>query len=313
MRIVVALGGNALLRRDDPPTAQRQLANIRQATAALAALCTEDNEVIVTHGNGPQVGLLALREAGAPPSTSQPLDVLNAETVGMLGYLIARELGNALASGKRIVSLITQVVVDANDPAFRAPSKPIGPLYTEDEARRHAADLGWTVVKDGRSWRRAIASPMPKEIVELEAIDLLARQGFVVICLGGGGIPVVRDSRLLCSGVEAIVDKDHSSALLARELDADHLLLLTDVDGVYLNWDGKRDHPVAVAGPDDFDLSAFDGGSMRPKIEAAAEFALKTGHCAAIGRLQDASAILAGQAGTRIDRSCSHLQVRTVT
>jgi carbamate kinase len=309
MRIVVALGGNALLRRGEPLTEANQRANVRRAAAAIAPLCADGNELIITHGNGPQVGLLALQSAAGPKGSQQPLDVLSAETEGMLGYLIEQELRNALPTSKEVVSILSQVLVDPADPAFSAPTKPIGPLYSQNEAQRLSIQRGWSIVRDGYAWRRAVASPRPLSILELPVVALLASRGVVVICVGGGGIPVARaDGRL--RGVEAVIDKDHASALLARELGADCLLLLTDVDGVYLDWRGARPRSVAAAGPDDLDLEKFEPGSMRPKLEAAIEFVRRSGRRAAIGRLDDARALLLGTAGTVITQAQAGLQLR---
>lgn len=311
MRIVAALGGNALLRRGEPLTEANQRANVRRAAAAIAPLCAGGNELIVTHGNGPQVGLLALQSAAGPCESRQPIDVLGAESEGMLGYVIEQELRNALPPGKEVVSILTQVEVSPDDPAFAAPSKPIGPIYSRDEARRLSLEHGWPIVPDGSGWRRAIASPRPLSILELRAIALLAESGSVVICVGGGGIPVMRSSGDRLIGVEAVIDKDRASALLALELRADLLLLLTDIDGVYLDWDRERVRSVARAGPEDLAPQMFEAGSMRPKVEAAVDFARRSGKRAAIGRLEDASALLAGTAGTIIETGQNGLQVRS--
>jgi carbamate kinase len=313
MRIVAALGGNALLRRGEPLTQANQRANVHRAAAAIAPLCVGENELIITHGNGPQVGLLALQSAAGPHESQQTLDVLGAESEGMLGYLIEQELRNALPPSKEIVSILTQVEVKPDDLAFTKPTKPIGPIYSQSEAARLSLERGWSIVRDRTGWRRAVASPRPFSILELGAIDLLTSSGSVVICVGGGGIPVMRgtDGRLI--GVEAVIDKDSASALLARELRADLLLLLTDVDGVYLDWGRERGRPVAVAGPGDLDPQLFEAGSMRPKVEAAVEFVRRTGKRAAIGRLEDASALLAGTAGTVIGPEQDGLQVRCRT
>ena len=310
MRIVAALGGNALLRRGEPLTQANQRANVRRAAAAIAPLCAGGNELIITHGNGPQVGLLALQSAAGPEGSQQPLDVLGAETEGMLGYLIEQELRNALPPGKEVVSVLSQVLVDPADPAFSAPTKPIGPLYSQNEAQRLSVQRGWSIVRDGSAWRRAVASPRPLSILELSVVALLASRGIVVICVGGGGIPVTRadDGRLY--GVEAVIDKDHASALLARELGADWLLLLTDVDSVYLDWRGASARSVAAAGPNDLDLEKFEPGSMRPKLEAAIEFVRRSGRRAAIGRLDDAPALLGGAAGTVITQAQAGLRLR---
>ena len=310
MRIVAALGGNALLKRGEPLTEANQRANVRRAAVALAPLCSASNEVFITHGNGPQVGLLALQSAAGPAGGEQPLDVLSAETEGMLGYLIEQELRNALPSGREVASVLSQLIVDSKDPAFGNPTKPIGPVYPQDEAQRLASGRGWSIVKDGAAWRRAVASPRPLEILGLGVISLLAARGVIVICVGGGGIPVARadDGRLY--GVEAVIDKDRASALLAREVNADCLLLLTDVDSVYLGWRTAKAQSIASAGPNDLDLTEFEPGSMRPKVEAALEFVKRTGKRAAIGRLEDAAAILEGAAGTSFDRLQVGLRIR---
>lgn len=310
MRIVLALGGNALLKRGEPLTEANQRANVRRAVEALAPLCSDSNEVIITHGNGPQVGLLALQSASGPAGSQQPLDVLSAETEGMLGYLIEQELRNTLPSQKEVASVLSQIVVDPRDPAFDNPTKPIGPIYAQDEAQRLVSERGWSIVKDGAAWRRAVSSPRPLAILGLGVLSLLSSRGVIVICVGGGGIPVARagDGRL--HGVEAVIDKDHASALLAREVNADCLLLLTDVDSVYLGWRTARAQSVASAGPDDLDPAEFEPGSMRPKIEAALEFVRRTGKRAAIGRLEDAAALLKGTAGTSFQSSQVGIRMR---
>ncbi len=310
MRIVVALGGNALLKRGQPMTEANQRANVQRAAIALAPMCTPGNEVIVTHGNGPQVGLLALQSAAGPKDGQYSLDVLNAETEGMLGYLIEQELRNALGANGRVVSVLTQVVVDPLDPAFDRPTKPIGPVYSESEAVGIAKEHGWSVTRDGASWRRAVASPRPLGILELPEIALLASNGIIVICAGGGGIPVVRQQDGRLRGVEAVIDKDHASALLAQDIGADHLLLLTDVDAVYLWWRTPAHRAVAVAGSNALELGQFEPGSMRPKVEAAIGFARKTGKPATIGQLEDVAAMLGERAGTRIDPSCEGVIMR---
>ncbi len=295
MRIVVALGGNALLRRGERMTAENQRRNVRLAAAALAPLARE-HALIVSHGNGPQVGLLALQAASYRNNDAYPLDILDAESEGMIGYLIEQELANLLP-GRRIATLLTQVEVDAADPAFRYPSKPIGPLYTAAEARRLAKERHWNIAPDGDGYRRVVASPVPRRIFELGVIELLASQGVIVICAGGGGVPVVRRADGGLVGVEAVIDKDRASSLLARELRADALLMLTDVDGVYLDWDTPTARRLTRVSPAALREHTFAPGSMDPKVKAACEFA-EAGGFAGIGRLQDAAAILSGEAGT---------------
>jgi carbamate kinase len=296
--VVVALGGNALLRRGEPAEAAAQSRNVEVAAAALAQVA-RGHELVVTHGNGPQVGLLALQAAAYADVTPYPLDVLGAESEGMIGYLIERGLRNELPE-RGVATLLTQVVVDPADPAFGAPSKPIGPVYEQHRARTLARDNGWVVAKDGDGFRRVVASPEPRAIVELEAIRLLLDAGVVVVCVGGGGIPVVVGGDGSLHGIEAVIDKDLASALLAQSLRAQHLLLLTDVDGVELDWGTKRARVVARAAPADLRGHAFAAGSMGPKVEAACRFVERTGGTASIGHLGRAAEVLAGTAGTRV-------------
>ena len=304
MRIVAALGGNALLRRGEPLTAETQRRNVRAAAAALAPLILDGHQVIVTHGNGPQVGLIALQSAAGPADGFYPLDILDAESEGMIGYLIEQELRNALPSHHLLATLLTQIRVDPRDPAFLKPTKPIGPVYGESEAKRFARERGWSIAPDGDGWRRVVPSPAPLEILEVRVIELLVAQGVTVICAGGGGIPVAQRADGSLVGVEAVIDKDHASALLARMIGADRLLLLTDVDAVYLGWGTGNAEPIASVHPDALDPAEFAEGSMRPKVEAAIAFANETGRAASVGRLDDVTEIIRGQAGTTI--SVSH-------
>lgn len=298
MRIVVALGGNALLRRGEDPTPDVQGENVEVAARAIAEIA-EDHEIVVTHGNGPQVGLLALQAAAFDAETPWPLDLLGAESEGMIGYLIERALISRLPH-RLIATLLTQVEVAPDDPAFAAPSKPIGPVYDKEAAAQAARARGWAIVRDGAGWRRAVASPEPRHILEITTIRHLVAEGVLVICAGGGGIPVVVDARGIVHGVEAVIDKDRTAALLARELGADTLLLLTDVDAVYENWGGPGARAIGAATPDDLARLDLDAGSMGPKADAACRFVRETGGMAAIGRLEDAAEILAGRTGTRV-------------
>lgn len=298
MRIVVALGGNALLRRGEPMTAENQRANIRRAAAVLAALVAAGHSLVITHGNGPQVGLLAL-QAAATPDAPFPLDVLDAESAGMIGYVLRQELGNAIRD-RLFAVLLTQVRVDPRDPAFAAPTKPIGPVYDEAAARRLAAERGWQIAPDNDKWRRVVASPRPVEILEAEVLAFLVERGVIVICAGGGGIPVVELEDGSLAGIEAVIDKDFASSLLARQLGADLLLMLTDVDAVYAGWGTPRARPLGHVKASDLAPDDFPAGSMRPKVEAAIEFA-RTGRAAAIGRLEDAADIVAGTRGTWVE------------
>jgi carbamate kinase len=301
MRIVIALGGNALLHRGQPLSAANQRDNVKLAAAALAPLAG-GHELVISHGNGPQVGLLALQGAAWRPKEAYPLDILDAETEGMIGYLIEQELGNLLPTGRRCATLLTQVEVDARDPAFGNPSKPIGPVYSEVEAQRLAAERGWHIARDGERFRRVVPSPRPRRILELGVIELLVSQGVIVICAGGGGIPVISREDGSLAGVEAVIDKDLTSALLARELGADALLMLTDVEAVYAHWQEPRARAMRRIAPPSIRQYSFAPGSMAPKIEAACEFVEHTGGIAGIGRLADAAAVLQGEAGTFISR-----------
>ena len=296
-RAVVALGGNALLRRGQPADVRSQRANVAVAADALAELVEAGHQLVVTHGNGPQVGLLALQAAAYRDVEAYPLDVLGAESEGMIGYLLEEALANRLPDDD-IATLLTQVVVDPGDPAFAHPSKPIGPCYPASEAARLAAEMGWTMAPDGDAVRRVVASPEPQRIVELSTIRLLLANSIVVICTGGGGIPVV-ESEQGRRGVEAVIDKDLASAALAADVGADVLLLLTDVDGVYDGWGTPQatrlDHVTAT----ELRARSFTGGSMGPKVEAACRFAESDPRRRAmIGRLADAVALLHGDAGT---------------
>ena len=300
MRIVVALGGNALLKRGEPMTYDAQRTNVRIAAVALADLA-KDHQIIVAHGNGPQVGLMALQAAAYAPGTLWPLEVLGAETEGMIGYLIEQELMNALPSGAECATLLTRVEVDANDPAFDQPTKPIGPVYTAEEGKLIGAKHLWSMVSDSQGGlRRVVPSPLPQRILGLAAIKLLVDAEVCVICAGGGGIPVVRNDRGGMEGVEAVIDKDRTAALLAQALNADALLMLTDVVAVMRDWGTPTEAAIRTITPDALDKMAFAAGSMGPKIGAASVFIRAGGTMAGIGKLQDARAILEGRAGTRI-------------
>ncbi len=299
MRIVIALGGNALLRRGEPLTAENQRRNIVVAAASLAPIA-RDNALVVTHGNGPQVGLLALQSAAYRSSEAYPLDVLDAETEGMVGYLIEQALDNLLPAGRRCACLLTQIEVDPADSAFQHPNKPIGPLFGEVEARRLADARGWRIARDGEHYRRVVPSPTPIRILELGVIELLVDQGVIVICAGGGGIPTVRKADGSLIGVEAVIDKDLASSLLARELYADAFLMLTDVDAVWTGWGEPDARAIRRISPAMIRRHPFAVGSMGPKVEAACAFVEQTGGIAGIGGLKDAQAILAGRGGTLV-------------
>jgi carbamate kinase len=301
MRIVVALGGNALLRRGEPMTAQRQRENVRVAARALAPLARQ-HQLVISHGNGPQVGLLALQSAADKDVEPYPLDILGAQTEGMIGYLIEQELGNLLPFEVPFATILTMVEVDPADPAFQNPTKPIGPVYTEEEAKRLAAERGWTVAPDGNAWRRVVPSPRPQRIFEIRPIRWLLDRGTVVICTGGGGIPTMYRPDGTLQGAEVVIDKDRASSELARELAADIFVMATDVGGVYTGWGTPEQRLVRHAWTDELDLAVFAAGSMGPKVEAACDFAAATGGRAAIGALEDIEKIVAGEAGTQIER-----------
>ena len=298
MLVVSALGGNALLRRGEPLTAENQRANVREAARALARIVQAGHRLVITHGNGPQVGLLALQGAAYKPDEAYPLDVLGAESQGMIGYMLIQELKNLMPS-RNVTALLTQVQVDPKDPAFANPTKFIGPVYEEAEARALAAEKQWSVKADGKFFRRVVPSPLPQRIVEGDAIETLIAQGHLIICTGGGGIPVTWDGQCL-TGIEAVIDKDMSAAYLARQIKADALLILTDADAVYLDWGKPTQHPLRVTSPDELAGVKFDAGSMGPKVEASCEFVKATGGMVGIGSLEDGLAILKGEAGTNI-------------
>jgi carbamate kinase len=301
MRIVVALGGNALLRRGQALTAENQRENIRGAAATLAPLARE-HQLVITHGNGPQVGLLALQSAAYASSSggaTYPFDVLGAESQGMIGYLIEQEFDTILAGQPLTVTLLTQVEVDPQDPAFSDSTKFVGPVYEQEEAERIARERGWAVKQDGAKWRRVVASPRPKRIFDTKVVDLLLNQGVTVICAGGGGIPVMyQDGALL--GVEAVIDKDRASALLAKELRADLYVMLTDVAAVYVEYGQPTQRALGAVSVDEVEQYSFPAGSMGPKVEAACDFARSTGKVAVIGSLNEAAELIHGDRGTRI-------------
>lgn len=308
MRIVVALGGNALQLRGEPPSTATQRRNLRSATEALARLGLE-HSLVVTHGNGPQVGLLAMQSEAISDIEPLPLDILGAQTQGMIGYMIEEELREEFAGKRDVATLLTQVVVDAGDSAFNNPQKYIGPIYSKEAAKKLAEQRGWSVARDGEHWRRVVPSPEPLRILEIRSIQLLLDANVVVICAGGGGVPVVSVDSGGWQGVEAVVDKDLSAALLADQLNADALLLLTDVDAVYERWGTDRAKRIRRTTSAKLRAMSFAAGSMGPKVEAAcrfvdAEYAADDtrNRVAFIGALKDAGTMLDGKAGTRIER-----------
>jgi carbamate kinase len=295
--IVIALGGNAIAQRGASLEATAQRQRVREAASAIADIA-RSLDVVVTHGNGPQVGLLAMQAHAFADVDPYPLDWLSAESEGLIGYLLELELASIFPSSE-VVTLLTQVVVDADDPAFAVPSKPIGPVLSAAAARSLEQERGWQFAKEGEGLRRVVASPEPRKIRELRTIARLVEAGVLVVCAGGGGIPVVDAPGPEIRGVEAVVDKDYSAALLATGVGADRLLLLTDVDAVYEDWDGKRERAIRSAPPEFLRGLKLAPGSMGPKVEAACRFA-EAGGDARIGRLEDARAILQGEAGTQV-------------
>ena len=297
--VVVALGGNALLRRGEPLEADVQRHNIEIAVKTISEIAKEYNVVLV-HGNGPQVGLLALQGLEYKKVAPYPLDVLGSETQGMIGYMLMQEFKNQMPN-INATCMLTQMTVDPNDPAFADPTKPIGPIYEEAEAREMAEKYNWIIKPDGKHFRRVVPSPQPTGIIENDAITKLIDEGHLVICTGGGGIPVKRENGKLV-GVEAVIDKDMSAAFLAKQLDADALLILTDADAVYLDWGKPTQHALRSTTPTELAQYQFDAGSMGPKIEASCEFIKQGGKVVGIGALEDGLRILQGTAGTNITK-----------
>jgi carbamate kinase len=313
MRVVAALGGNALLRRGQPLTAENQRANARVACKALAPIALE-HELVISHGNGPQVGLLALQGSAYTEVDPYPLDLLGAQTEGMIGYLIQQELGNELPFEKRLASLLTLIEVDGDDPAFADPTKPIGPVYDEGESVRLAQEKGWVFKPDGDSFRRVVPSPLPQRIFGIEPVEWLLAQDCVVICAGGGGIPVMYTDVPVAAGrqlvgVEAVIDKDLASALLAKDLHADVLVIVTDVDAVYADWGTPEQRAIRRANPSALAGTEFAAGSMGPKVRAACAFVEQTGGLAVIGSMADTPALLRGEAGTTVTLEPADLEL----
>lgn len=299
MKILIALGGNALLKRGEPLTATNQRANINIAAQRISRI-TDNNQVVVAHGNGPQVGLLALQSAAYTEVEAYPLDVLGAESEAMIGYMLEQELGNVLPPEQRIVTILTMTEVDPQDPAFDNPTKFIGPVYEQDVAEQLAQQKGWVVKPDGPYYRRVVASPLPKRIIEQEAINHLVEKNIMVICAGGGGIPTYLDENQKLHGVEAVIDKDLCSALLAENLDADLLVIATDVEGVYKGWGTPDQELLSALRTSEIDDLHLAAGSMGPKVEAARNFVQNTGKRAVIGALADIENLVLGKAGTTV-------------
>lgn len=298
MRVVVALGGNALLRRGERPDSAIQIEHVAQAAPALAKVAT-DHDLVLVHGNGPQVGMLAL-ESGSDTALSQPyaFSDLVAETQGLIGYWLQQGLANA-GLVTPIVTLVTQTVVDPADPAFRDKTKFVGSTYTEDQARELARANGWTVREDGSGWRRVVASPMPQRIVEIGTARMLVEHGTTVVLAGGAGVPVIEGPRGL-RGVDAVVDKDFTAALIAEELNADLLVMLTDVSAVLTGFGTPLEEPLGDVTVPQLEALTFRAGSMGPKVAAACRFVKATGRRAAIGSLDEAADVISGASGTQV-------------
>jgi carbamate kinase len=301
MRVVVALGGNALLKRGEPMTAENQRANVRAAAPSLAAVASE-HQLVLSHGNGPQVGLLALQAAAYTDVDPYPLDVLGAQTEGMIGYVLEQELGNAMPPDAPLATLLTMVQVDPADPAFENPTKFVGPIYTQDQADALAAQKSWVFKPDGDSWRRVVPSPQPRHIFEIQPIRWLLDHGVVLICAGGGGVPTMflPAAETTLVGVEAVIDKDLASELLAREVQAELFVMATDVEAVYADWGTPQQRPLGRVTAEELRRGEFPAGSMGPKVDAACRFVEATGGRAAIGALTQIQQIVEGEVGTQV-------------
>jgi carbamate kinase len=301
VRVVIALGGNALLKRGEPMTAEAQRSNVRIAAPSLAEVA-RNHALVLSHGNGPQVGLLALQSAAYEEVEPYPLDVLGAETEGMIGYVLEQELGNVLPVEVPFATLLTMIEVDPSDPAFSNPTKFVGPVYDRAKADELAGEKNWVFKADGDYWRRVVPSPKPKRIFEIRPIRWLLEKNALVICAGGGGIPTMYDPDAdgTLVGVEAVIDKDLASELLAREVDADLFVMVTDVDGVYVDWGTADQRRLEETTPTELRGLDFAAGSMGPKVDAAARFVESTGKRAAIGGLEHIVEIVEGKAGTQV-------------
>jgi carbamate kinase len=307
MRVVVALGGNALLQRGQALSAENQRDNIRVAAGQMAEI-HEHHELIIAHGNGPQVGLAALMDAAYTDVDPYPLDVLGAKTIGMIGYIIEQEMGNIIPFEDHIITVLTQIVVDPADPAFQNPTKPVGPVYDKAEAEKLQREKGWAMAPDGEYFRKVVPSPLPQRIIEIDTIKMLVDNGVMVICAGGGGIPVAYDDESKLFGVEAVIDKDLASGLLANGLDAEMFVMLTDVPSVYVDFGTENQRAIRAAHPDAIEALDFAAGSMGPKVSGACKYVRETGFESAIGQLSDLAAIMSGEAGTLISNEIDGIE-----
>lgn len=299
MRIVIALGGNALLKRGEAMLYENELSNVRVACQQIVKI-SKGNELVITHGNGPQVGLIALQQEAYRDVPPYPLDAVGAQSIGLIGYMIQKELSGLLGPGANIASVLTQTEVDSLDPAFSHPTKPVGPVYDKSTAERLAKEHHWTIAQDNDKYRRVVASPDPKQILGLAGLKALLKHGHLVICCGGGGIPVCVTARGELVGAEAVIDKDLASSLLASSLDADHFVIATDVEGIYMGWRTPQQRLIRKATPAFLRTISFAKGSMQPKVEAVCRFVEKTGKTAAIGSLEHIEEILRGHSGTQV-------------
>jgi len=290
-----------MLKRGEPMTAENQRSNVRMAAPSLAAVAQE-HQLVLSHGNGPQVGLLALQAAAYKDVDPYPLDVLGAQTEGMIGYVLEQELGNVMPSDVPLATILTMVQVEPGDPAFRDPTKFVGPIYTKIEADVLTVEKQWTFKQDGDAWRRVVPSPEPQKIVEIRPIRWLLDQGVVLICAGGGGVPimVMPAAETKRIGVEAVIDKDLASQLLAREIDADVFVMATDVDAVFADWGTPDQRALGRITVEELRAMGFPAGSMGPKVEAACRFVEATGGRAAIGSLAQIQQIVDGEVGTQV-------------
>lgn len=307
MRLVIALGGNAILQRKEPMEEKIQRKNIANACELIAKVA-RIHDVVITHGNGPQVGLLALQNEAYKGVSPYPLDVLGAETEGMIGYLLCQELKNR-SPHKEVIALLTQTLVDKDDPAFQNPSKFVGPIYTKEQADKISKEKNWVIKADGEYFRRVVSSPMPKAIIEEPTINhLLGRENIIIICAGGGGVPVMRNEQNKLIGLEAVIDKDRASNVLAQAINADAFIMLTDVESVQTNFNQPNSKAIKKAAPEQIMRFHFAEGSMGPKVEAACDFVRSGGQYAAIGALSELENIITGASGTHILKDCDEIE-----